>query len=499
MNGINAVENEKLLGRAAELAAERVFGHVIDGVLEPGNPSDCIEVLNPGNGQVIARITRGTSADVDRAVAAAQRAFVGWKATTTAERAKVLNAVADILDANVDELAALESLNAGKPWMVSRAEVAMGSDIFRFLAGAARSLQAPAPDEYVDGHLSILRREPLGVVGAITPWNYPLLTAIFKVAGALAAGNSMVLKPSELTPLTTLHFMKLVAGVLPPGLLNIVLGCGSVIGSAISQHPDIAMVSLTGSVASGQRVIADAAKSLKPTHLELGGKAPVVVFEDADLDLVADTLRTAGFWNSGQECGAATRVLCAEAVKEALTRKLVERISSLKVGRVSDGEDIELGPLVSKRHLESVAAMVRRAREDGAQVLLGGEALEGEGYFYPPTIIAECPQGSEITREEIFGPVISIETFTDEAQAIEKANAVAYGLCASVWTENVGRALRLTGALEFGTVWVNTHLVLPIEMPWGGFHASGHGRELSILSLDDFSRTKHVMLNLGSA
>jgi aminobutyraldehyde dehydrogenase len=487
-----------LLARAADIANSATFGHVINGISEDNGSGKSIAVLNPSNGERIAQIISGTAGDVDRAVTAARGAFVKWKGLQPSQRNKVLNAVADALDANLDDLAALESLNAGKPWMVSRAEIGMGGDIFRFLAGAARAMQAPATEEYVSGYVSMIRREPVGVVGAITPWNYPLLTAVFKIAGALAAGNTMVLKPSELTPLTTIHFMKLVADILPPGVLNIVLGSGSVVGSAISQHPDIDLVSITGSVASGQRVVIDSAKSLKPTHLELGGKAPVVVFEDADLERVAQSVRTGGFWNSGQECGAATRVLCAASIKDRLTALLIEQISSIRTGAVTEGADIEMGPLISKRHLDSVAAMVSQAKLDGATIALGGEVIPGPGYFYSPTVITDIAHGSEITREEIFGPVITIETFDDEADAINKANDVAYGLCASVWTQNVGRSLRMSSALNFGTVWTNTHLVLPVEMPWGGFNASGHGRELSTLSLDDFSRTKHVMIAISA-
>lgn len=491
-------KSASLLARAADIASCVTFGHVIDGIGEDNGPGKHIDVLNPANGETIARIVSGTAEDVDRAVSAARAAFPKWKGLQPSDRARVLNSVADALDANIDDLAALESLNAGKPWMVSRAETQMGGEVFRFLAGAARAMQAPATEEYVSGYVSMIRREPVGVVGAITPWNYPLLTAVFKIAGALAAGNTMVLKPSELTPLTTVYFMKLVADILPPGVLNIVLGAGSVVGSAISQHPDIDLVSITGSVASGQRVVIDSAKSLKPTHLELGGKAPVVVFEDADLDKVVESIRTGGFWNSGQECGAATRVICAASIKDRLTASLVERISTIQMGAVTDGEHIEMGPLISKRHLDSVAGIVSRAKQDGATIALGGEPTQSPGYFFPPTVITDIKYGSEITREEVFGPVITIETFDDEADAIKKSNDVAYGLCASVWTQNVGRSLRMTSALNFGTVWINTHLVLPVEMPWGGFNASGHGRELSTLSLDDFSRTKHVMISMSA-
>ncbi len=475
------------------------LGHVIAGVSEAVSGGVPIDVINPGTGDVIARIANGTAADVDRAVDAARTAFPAWRATTPAERAKILNAVADAVEAHAEELATLESLNAGKPVLVAQPEIDLIGDIFRFHGGAARALQAPATQEYTSGYVSMLRREPLGVIGAITPWNYPLLTAVFKMAGALAAGNTMVLKPSELTPLTTLRFMEIIADILPQGVINVVLGTGEVIGSAISRHPGIDMVSLTGSIASGQHVMADAARTLKPTHLELGGKAPVIIFDDADLDAVVAGVRAAGFWNTGQECGAATRILCSAALRDDLTARLVEAVSTISTGGVTDGDDVEMGPLISQRHLDMVSGMVDRARTDGATIALGGTPLDRRGFFYPPTIITGAPQDSEILTREIFGPVVTIETFTDEADAIRLANAGDYGLSASVWTENLGRALRLSDALDFGTVWVNAHLVLAAEMPWSGFGASGHGRELSILSLDDFSRTKHVMIATGTA
>ncbi len=498
MATITISRTEDLIGQAQERVRQASFGHVIGGVFEDRGDST-LEVLNPATAEVIAEITRGTAADVVRAVAAAQAAFPQWRATTPGARARIFGAIADAVDEQVEELAVLESLNAGKPVIVAAAEIGMIGDIFRFLGGAARALQSPTTGEYVTGHLSMIRREPLGVVGAITPWNYPLLTAVFKAAGAMAAGNTIVLKPSELTPLTTLRFMQIVADILPPGVLNIVLGTGPEVGRAISQHPGIALVSLTGSVRSGQYVIEDSVRSLKPTHLELGGKAPVLIFEDADVDSAVAAIRTAGFWNSGQECGAATRVICAAQIHDAFVEKLVAAVATIKVGSVVDGDDIEMGPLISDRHREMVSALVSRAAAGGARIAAGGVSSDGPGYFFPPTVLTEVARGSEISREEIFGPVVTVETFADEAEAVQLANSVAYGLSASVWTENVGRALRVSSSLDFGTVWVNSHLVLATEMPWGGFKASGHGRELSTLSLEDFSRTKHVMIATGTA
>ena len=497
---MTAIEPNQSVALPARFSPELVLasrGHVIGGVHEALRADDSIEVRNPGNGKVIASITRGSAQDVDRAVSAARTAAAGWRATPPSGRARILNMVADAIDAHVDELAIMESLNAGKPAMVARAEIEMIGDLFRFHGGAARAMQSPATEEYVRRYLSMVRREPLGVVGAITPWNYPLLTAVFKMAGALAAGNTMVLKPSELTPLTTLRFMEIVREILPPGVINIVLGTGDVVGAAISQHSGIDMVSLTGSVGSGRQVVADSARTLKPTHLELGGKAPVVVFEDADLDAVVAGVRAAGYWNAGQECGAATRVLCSRAIHDTLVDRLIAAVSTMKVGETIDGDDIEMGPVISQRHLDTISGLVARARDAGARIALGGAPLERDGYYFPPTIVTHASRGSEITMEEVFGPVVTVEAFDDEAEAIALANAVPYGLSASVWTQNVGRSLRLSSALDFGTVWVNAHLVLAVEMPWGGFNASGHGRELSTLSIEDFSRTKHVMIATG--
>ncbi|WP_375399731.1 aldehyde dehydrogenase family protein [uncultured Amnibacterium sp.] len=483
---------------AREQLQQLHIGHVIDGKPERSTAAATLDVVDPSTGEVLVQLPAGSAQDVDRAVSAAQRAFPAWSALTLGARAKVLADVAAIVDDHLDELVALESLNTGKPLLVSRDEIPLVAEVFRFMGGAARALQAPATGEYTAGHVSMIRREPLGVVGAVTPWNYPLLTASWKIAAALAMGNTMVLKPSELTPLTTLRFMELVSDVLPAGVLNVVLGTGEVVGSALSKHPDIAAVSLTGSIASGQYVVRDSIDTLKVTHLELGGKAPVVVFPDADVDKLAVTLRAAGYWNSGQECGAATRVLCHSSIKDQLVAKLATQATSLRVGVPTDGDEIELGPLISRSQLDRVAGMVDRARSAGATIAVGGTAPDSDGFFYEPTVITDIPAGSEITRDEVFGPVVTVETFDTEFEAIGSSNATTYGLAASVWTQDVGRALRVSSALNFGTVWVNSHLVLATEMPWGGFGKSGSGRELSTFGLEDFSRTKHVMISTGA-
>ncbi|MCZ9346973.1 aldehyde dehydrogenase family protein, partial [Streptomyces sp. TRM76130] len=435
----------------------------------------------------------GTAEDVDRAVAAAVAAKDAWARRVPRDRSEVLHAVADRLAENADLLVRLESANTGKPLAVSRDDVDMTIDTFRFMAGALRATTSLAAGDYAEHHLSVILREPLGVIGVITPWNYPLLMAAWKIAPILAAGNTLVLKPSEQTPLTTLKFAELVADLLPPGVVNVVTGHGAVVGARLAEHPDLDMIALTGSVSSGRAVARGAADSLKRVHLELGGKAPVVIFPDADVAAAASSLRTAGFWNSGQECGAACRVLVHESVAERFVEHLVGEVRSLVVGEPTAGEDVEVGPLVSKAHLDRVSGYLERAKAEGIRVATGGGPLDGPGHFVAPTVLIDVPEGAEVAREEIFGPVITVETFTDEEEAVRRANDVPLGLSASVWTENARRSHDIAARLDFGTVWVNSHLVLAGEVPWGGFKGSGYGRDLSVYALDDYSRTKHVM------
>jgi aminobutyraldehyde dehydrogenase len=471
--------------------------HFIDGRFRPGASSRFIDVVDPCNGSVFARVAEGTEADVDVAVTAARGAQPAWGALTPKERAAVLLAIADRIEENADLLVRLESANAGKPLEVSRDDISSSIDTFRFMAGAARSITSQAAADYTADHLSVIIREPLGVIGVVTPWNYPLLMAAWKLGPILAAGNTVVIKPSEQTPLTTLKFAELVADLLPAGVLNVVTGYGPEVGGRLSTHPDIDMIALTGSVASGRAVAKSAAESLKRVHLELGGKAPVIIFADADLAAAATSLRAAGYWNSGQECGAACRVLVHSSVAADFVDHLVREVSTLVVGEPGAGDDVEIGPLVSKAHFDRVSGYLERAAAAGIRAAVGGAPLDGPGFFVPPTVLIDVPGDAEVAREEIFGPVVTVETFETEDEAIRRANDVPYGLAASVFTENSRRGLDVPGRLDFGTVWVNSHLVLATEAPWGGFKGSGYGRDLSLYALDDYSRTKHVMHNHG--
>lgn len=489
---------EEILADAQRRIDELAPAHYIGGKYVSSTGTETIEVTSPGTGKRLGVAAKGTVADVDAAVAAARAALPTWARMTPGARAEALFRLADAIDANADLLSALEALNVGKSHAYATYEIPFISDCFRFMAGAARTAQAPAPGQYAEGHLSYIRREPVGVVGAVTPWNFPLLMAAWKIAPALAAGNTVVLKPSQLTPLSTLILADLATGILPDGVLNVVVGEGSGVGDAMSRHHNIDMMALTGSVRSGQLVAEGAASTVKRVHLELGGKAPVVVFPDADLDNLVPTLMATGYGNAGQDCGAATRVICHEDVRDALLEALSAAASELRSGNAASGVEFELGPLISAAQRDRVAGMVDRARQDGARVVLGGEVPDGPGFFYPATILADIASGSEMAREEVFGPVISVETFAADAEAVAKANDVVYGLAASVWTADQARALRFTEELSFGSVWVNNHLNFVNEMPWAGFGQSGYGRDNSTYALDDYTRTKHVMLPIGA-
>ena len=454
------------------------------------------EVLNPATGETIAVVPAGTQLDVDRAVAAAKEAFVEFRDTTPGERAAMLLAIADALEANADELAAMESQNVGKPLGAARDEIPVCADNLRFFAGAARLLEGKSTGEYMRGYTSMIRREPLGVVGQIAPWNYPLLMAVWKIGPALAAGNTIVLKPSEQTPLTALRLAALAADILPPGVLNVITGDGEPVGAGIVRHPDVRMVSLTGDVATGREVAKAASATLKRVHLELGGKAPVVVFDDADPVQVAQAIRVGGYWNAGQDCTAASRVIAGPKIYERLLAELVPAVESLNVGDPAKSAKVEMGPVISQAQQERVLGFLDRATAKKAEVLTGGGRKGRKGFFVTPTVVTGVRQDAEIVQREVFGPVVTVQRFKDEAQALAWANGVPYGLAASVFTRDVGRALRMARALEFGTVWINDHIPLVSEMPHGGYKGSGYGKDLSMYSLEDYTQIKHVMARL---
>ena len=475
------------------------YKNLVGGEWVDAASGETMEVLNPATGEVIAEVPRSSTEDVERAVDAARKAFVEWGDKTPKDRMELLLKLADVIDDNAEELTQLESQNVGKPMAIAGDEMPFSADNLRFFAGAARTLEGKAAGEYVEGYTSIIRREPLGIVAGITPWNYPLMMAIWKLGPALAAGNVQILKPAEQTPLTTLRFAELAQEFLPAGVLQVVTGDGVPAGDALVRHPEIRLVSLTGSVETGRLIAAGAAQSnLKRVHLELGGKAPMVVLDDADPATVAEAIKIGGYWNSGQDCTASSRILVHERVYDDVMSETVKTLEAMKVADPAEGDDVDMGPVISKEQQDRVLGFLERAVEGKATIVTGGGSIGDRGFFVKPTVVTDVAQDSEIVQSEVFGPVVTVQRFSSDDEAIAMANDVRYGLAASVFSQDVGRAMAAARKLEFGTVWVNEHLFpLASEMPHGGFKESGYGKDMSLYSMEEYTRIKHVAVKLA--
>ena len=472
------------------------LNNFINGKSVESKSGESTTLINPATGAAFATAPKSNAADVDAAFKAANDAFAHWRDSTPSTRQRALLKIADAIEDRAEEIIAIEVENTGKPIsLTTTEEVPPMVDQIRFFAGAARNLEGKSAGEYMPGMTSMIRREPVGVIGQVTPWNYPMMMAVWKWAPAIAAGNTVVLKPSDTTPASTVWMANLMAEFLPAGVFNVICGERET-GAALVNHKRPDMVSITGSVGAGIQVAESAAKQVKRVHLELGGKAPVVVFADADLAAAAEAIAVAGYFNSGQDCTAATRVIVQESVYDQFVHLLTEQAKAVVLGAPSD-TDVFLGPVNNANQLARVSDLVSRAPSH-AKIMTGGSAIDRPGYFFPATVIADLRQDDELIQKEIFGPVITVQKFTDEAQAVSMANGVDYGLASSVWTTNHGVAMRMAKAFDFGCVWINTHIPIVAEMPHGGFKRSGYGKDLSAYGFEDYTRIKHVMSNLGA-
>ena len=469
-----------------------VFKQYINGKAVAAKSGKTLSVEDPSTRAKIATVPHSGKEDINAAVAAARAAFPSWSSTTPGERSLALLKLADALESQKRKFVVAESQNAGKPISAVGVEVDAVVDNLRYFAGAARNMEGKAVAEYLPGRTSMIRRDPIGVIASIAPWNYPLLMAGWKIGPALATGNTIVLKPSARTPISALMLGKLAQEILPPGVLNVITGPGSEVGAALSRHPGIDMVSVTGDTATGKRIAAAGAESVKRLHLELGGKAPVLIFDDANLELAAETMRAASFWNAGQDCTAACRIVVGPKSYEKFVALLEQQVKTIKVGATTD-KATEMGSLISAEQLTRVEGFVSRASKK-AEIVLGGKTIRSKGHYYAPTIIAGPAQSSEIVQDEVFGPVVTVQRAKSEEQMVEWANDCRFGLASSIWTNDVARAFKVSKALQFGTVWVNDHFTLASEMPHGGFKQSGYGKDQSMYALEDYTVAKHIMV-----